>query len=151
MADAGERGTPVAIVGVDGSDGSYRAVEFAAHRASQLGMGLVLAAVVPWSGFEYQTAEENERRSARKREELEYANETVLAPAVERCEKAGVPCETVATHGHPAETLADLAEERGAVQVLVGRTGDSRIKTVLFGSIPGTLVQMSPVPVTIVP
>ena len=37
------------------------------------------------------------------------------------------------------------------MQVLVGRTGDSRIKTILFGSIPASLVQMSPVPVTIVP
>ena len=35
--------------------------------------------------------------------------------------------------------------------IVVGRTGDSRVKRALFGSIPGHLVHESTIPVTVVP
>jgi nucleotide-binding universal stress UspA family protein len=34
---------------------------------------------------------------------------------------------------------------------VVGRRGQSTIATLLFGSVAGTLVQIAPVPVTVVP
>ena len=54
-------------------------------------------------------------------------------------------------HGHAAEVLAGLAQELGASQVFVGRRGQSSITSLLFGSVAGTLVQIAPVPVTVVP
>jgi nucleotide-binding universal stress UspA family protein len=47
--------------------------------------------------------------------------------------------------------LCGLAVETGAVQIFIGRRGLSRLEVLLFGSVAGTLVQMSPVPVTVVP
>ena len=55
------------------------------------------------------------------------------------------------THGNPAETLVDLAEERDVMHMIIGRTGDSMIKQAVFGSIANRLAQSSPVPVTVVP
>ncbi|MGI9386726.1 MAG: universal stress protein, partial [Methyloligellaceae bacterium] len=63
----------------------------------------------------------------------------------------GVGVDAVVHHGHPAETLVDLAKEHDAAQIFIGRKGHSRIATLLFGSVAGSLVQTSPVPVTVVP
>ena len=63
----------------------------------------------------------------------------------------GIACETVVQHGPPAETLIKLAEKYGVQQIVIGRRGQSGIKTLLFGSVAGNLVQTSPVPVVVVP
>jgi nucleotide-binding universal stress UspA family protein len=34
---------------------------------------------------------------------------------------------------------------------VLGRTGDSRVRRALFGSLPAHMVQVAPVPVTVVP
>jgi nucleotide-binding universal stress UspA family protein len=47
--------------------------------------------------------------------------------------------------------ILDLARERDAAYIVVGRTGDSRMRQAVFGSTPGHLVQLAPVPVTVVP
>ena len=55
-------------------------------------------------------------------------------------------------HGDPVDTLVELfAGEFSATAIVVGRTGDSRVKRALFGSIPGHLVHESTIPVTVVP
>lgn len=54
-------------------------------------------------------------------------------------------------HGDPVDTLVELASEFSATAIVVGRTGDSRVKRALFGSIPGHLVHESTIPVTVVP
>jgi nucleotide-binding universal stress UspA family protein len=50
-----------------------------------------------------------------------------------------------------AEVLCELAQERGVAQIFSGRLGRGRFKSLLFGSVAGSLVQVSPVPVTVVP
>ena len=59
--------------------------------------------------------------------------------------------EGVVRHGHPAETLSDLAREHGADHLVVGRVGQSKVRSLLFGSTPSSLIQLSPVPVLVVP
>jgi nucleotide-binding universal stress UspA family protein len=54
-------------------------------------------------------------------------------------------------HGHPAQVLVDVAREVGAEQLYIGRRGVSTLSALLFGSVAGSLVQISPVPVTVVP
>jgi len=54
-------------------------------------------------------------------------------------------------YGHVAEVLCTLAEEFKATEIFVGRTGDTGLQARLFGSVPGTLAQVAPVPCTIVP
>lgn len=136
------------VVGVDGSEAGERAARFAARIVR--GGDLVVACVVPWSPFAVQTAEENERRHATRQRELEDARR-IVDPIVERCTSDGVKSEGVVRHGHPAETLSDLARERGADHLVVGRVGQSKVRSLLFGSTPGNLIQIAMVPVTVVP
>jgi len=140
------------VVGLDGSEASERAADTAADAAQRHGLRLVLACVVPWSPYEFQTAEENERRSVDRAREIASAHERVLDPVAARLSgRAGLEVEGVVRHGHPAETLVALAREHDAAWVTVGRVGQSRVRTLLFGSTPSSLIQLSPVPVLVVP
>ena len=141
---------PVVLVGVDNSDASKRAVLFARDRAKAIGASLVLAHVIPWSPYSFTTPEENEARPARREAELVAAKEQVLIPASELVGDE-VATITVAKHGDRAELLNALAREYDAVHILVGRTGESRVKSAIFGSVPSHLIQMADVPVTVVP
>jgi nucleotide-binding universal stress UspA family protein len=138
------------LVGVDNSDASKRAVEFARDRAKALGVTLVLAHVIPWSPYSFTTPEENEMRHARREQELAAAEEQVLVPA-QKIAGDVVECITVAKHGDRAELLNSLAREHDSFHILVGRTGESRMKTRLFGSVPSQLIMIADVPVTVVP
>jgi nucleotide-binding universal stress UspA family protein len=142
------RGT--VLVGVDGSDASRRAVEFARDRAEALGVGLVLVHVIPWSPYSFNTPEENEMRHTRRQAELVYAKEQVLEPAMALVGDVA-PCVTVARHGDRAETLSAIAREHDAAHILVGRTGEGRLRARVFGTVPGQLIQIADVPVTVVP
>jgi nucleotide-binding universal stress UspA family protein len=146
-----ERNMPaVVLVGVDGSDASKRAVVLARDRAENMEAGVVIAHVIPWSPYSFTTPEENEARPVRRKAELAAAYDQVLEPAAALVGD-DVSCTTVARHGHPAEVLCSLAREHDATRIVVGRTGESRVKSALFGSVPAQLIQMADVPVTVVP
>lgn len=136
------------VVGVDGSEAGERAARFASRIVR--GGTLVVACVVPWSQFAVQTAEDNEQRRASKQRETEDAHR-IVDPLVEGFAAEGVTVEGVVRHGHPAETLSDLAREHAADHLVVGRVGQSKVRSLLFGSTPGNLIQIALVPVTVVP
>lgn len=142
--------TDTMLVGVDGSESSRRAADFAALRAKASGARLVVAYVIEWSPYTFNTPEENEQRHKRREEEIARA-QAHLAPLLKELKAAGVEVEGVVRHGHAADTLSALAREHGAAQIFIGRRGVSSIAAMLFGSVAGSLVQISPVPVTVVP
>lgn len=140
------------LVGVDGSPSSARAAEFAAARATAAeGGSIVVAHVIDWSPFTPTTAEDNARRHITRQEEIDRAMRDIVAPIVERLQTEGCDVSTEVRHGHPAQTLVDLAAEHDAAHMVIGRTGESRLKARIFGSLPMSLVQISPIPVTVVP
>jgi nucleotide-binding universal stress UspA family protein len=141
--------TITVLVGVDGSEPSDRALIFARDRAEALHGSIVLAHVIPWSPYSFTTAEDNAERHARRAAEIAAANEQILAPASELA--GDVPHTCVVTHGNRAEVLVQLARQHGADHILVGRTGEGRLRTALFGSVPSHLIQIADVPVTVVP
>ncbi len=143
---------PVVLVGIDASAASRRAVDLAAALVGGREGGLVLAHVVDWSPYRLTTAEENERRSADREREVTAARTDLLEPVRAGLAETGVAVvDCVVRHGHVAETLIALAREHSAEQVVVGRTGEGRLRTLIFGSTPAHLVQVCPVPVTVVP
>ena len=143
--------TDTLLVGVDGSDGGARAAEFAARCAKGTDARLIVAYVIEWSPFTFNTPEENEVRHKRREEEISRAESDVLTPLVTSLTKAGGKAEGVVRHGNPAAVLSALAGEYKAGQIFIGRRGHSKLQALLFGSVAGSLVQISPVPVTVIP
>ena len=143
--------TDTFLLAVDGSEPAGRAAEFAKLRAKAGGARLVVAYVIEWSPYTFNTPEENEERHKRREEEIARAKSQVLDPLVAALEAEGLEVEGVVRHGNVAEVLGGLAGEKGACQIFIGRKGLSKVKAMLFGSVAGTLVQVSPVPVTVVP
>jgi len=139
------------LVGIDGSDCGRRAADFAAAHAKAENARLVVAYVIEWSPYTFNTPEENEMRHKRREEETARAKAKVLDPLVDALKSSGVRVEGLVRHGHPAQVIVDVAREVGAEQIYIGRRGVSMLSALLFGSVAGSLVQMSPVPVTVVP
>lgn len=138
------------VVGYDGSKGADRAVAFAVARAKAGGAELRIAHILEWSAYSFLTPEELEARHKRRQEELERV-EKDIDPVVESVRTQGVEASAVVRYGHVAEYLCKIAEEVGAAQIFIGRTGHSKLEARLFGSVPGALMQSAPVPVTVVP
>lgn len=139
------------IVGVDRSESSTRAVQLAVRLAVLLDLRLIIAHVIAWSPYSFQTPTENESRHRQRESEITAANEQIVVPMVALAAGLEGSVETVIRHGNPSETLLDLADEVGAAHVVVGRTGDSGLKVSLFGTVASRLAQHATVPVTVVP
>ena len=141
----------VLLVGIDCSDCAGRALEYAADWAASVQCELIVAHVIQWSPFSFTTPQENEERHRRREAELDRAHKEVVDPVVDSLLERGLDVKGVIRHGHPAETLCDVAEELGASHIIIGKTGSSRIRAQLFGSVANSLVQISKQPVTVVP
>lgn len=139
------------IVGIDGSEAGEKALAFAKDRAKASGQGLTVVYVIEWSPFTFQTPEENEARHQRREEELTIAHKRVLDPAVSAASSEGFGVEGIVRHGDAAEILEAIAIEKGAAQIVVGRSAGRRLRDHFFGSISSRLAALSTVPVTIVP
>lgn len=139
------------LIGIDGSNEGQRAADFAAARALQCGARLVLAYVIEWSPYSFHSAEELATRHQRRETEIERAKTEVLEPIRDRLMASGLHVSAEVRHGHPAKTMVELAHETGARQIFIGRKGSTGLGSMLFGSVAGTLVQIAPVPVTVVP
>ncbi|MCC9623869.1 universal stress protein [Thalassospira sp. MA62] len=138
------------LVGFDGTDAAQRAVEFAAKRAAAEGGAVHLVFVLEWSPYSFLSTQELEERHQRRTEELSRA-ETTLKPALEALSKQKIPVTSEVRYGHSGELICEIAKKINASQIILGRKGGSALGARLLGSLPLTLVQASPVPVTVVP
>ena len=139
------------LIGIDGSKAGEHAVNFAVSQAKSGNASLVLAYVVEWSPYTFNTPEENERRHLRRKEEIKTARERVLGPVLKSLESQGIKALGVVRHGQVADVLLLIAKEHGVGHIVVGRIGHSGIKSLLFGSVATKLAQLAHIPVTIVP
>jgi len=141
----------VLMVGVDGSKCGNRAVEYAADRARKSGAKIYIAYIIEWSQFTFSTAMENAERHQRREEEIQRAHSEIVDPIVERLSAEGLDVEGLVRHGHVADTLNALAKSKGAVNIILGRQGTSKLKAHVFGSVGSRLVQSAECAVTVVP
>ncbi len=139
------------MVGIDGSEDSRRAVEFAVAQARPVNARLVVAFVIEWSPYTFNTPEENEIRHKRREEELQTAHERVLDPMLKSLESAGVETAGIVRHGGVADMLLRIGKEQNAKRIVVGRSGRQTVSSMIFGSVAAKLIQLADVPVTIVP
>ncbi|MDR6263093.1 MULTISPECIES: universal stress protein [Rhodobacterales] len=139
------------LIGLDGAGSGTRALSHAKRLATLIGdCELVVAYVIEWSPFSFQTAEENAKRHQRREEELQLATSRIVDPAVKQLIDEGYVATGAVRHGDVAETLNALAEEKGAEQIVVCRASEGGFAKRLFGSSTGNLVMNASMPVTVV-
>jgi nucleotide-binding universal stress UspA family protein len=139
------------IVACDGSSASGRAIKVAVEQAKLNGASLLLVHVLEWSPYSFLTPEELEERHKRRNEELKRAQLALVDPLVASLSSEGIEASAIIRYGHVSETLAELAEKEGVAQIFIGRTGQSTLRKLIFGSVAASLAQIAPVPCTIVP
>lgn len=143
------------LVGVDRSQSSRRAVQFALERALVNSWHITIVHVINWSPYRLSTKEDNERRPLRRKQEIERARAEIIQPLLDwvAADKrfTNIDISTHIKHGRPSEVLADLAKDEGHDLIVVSRTGESNLRTAIFGSTASRLVQHAPVAVVVVP
>jgi len=139
------------IVGIDGSEGGQRALDYAITAAGHAGEKLLIVSVIPHSPHAFMSLRDMETNEGWRKQQTEHAENDVLAPARARAEAAKVTTETHVAFGNPAEVMSKMAGDTGASRVVVGRRGQSQLKAMVFGSVSGSLAQICPVPVVVVP
>lgn len=140
------------VVGTDGSDSSYLAVDKAAKIAADTGATLVVACA-----FHPARADDVNRAVDQLGDDVAYqvvgstpAEDTVRT-AAERARKQGAAkIDTVVVDGEPVPTLIKVVEERGADLLVVGNRGLNTLAGRILGSVPSEAARKSKVDVLIV-
>ncbi len=139
------------VIGLDGTDTGERVIAFAKDMAQRIGScELLVAYVIEWSPYTFQTPEENAERHKRRDEEIELATTRIVTPAVDGLKAAGFEAHGIVRHGDVAETLNTITVENGGSQIVVGRASEHGFKKRLFGSSTQNLVMHADVPVTVI-
>lgn len=135
------------LMGVDFTDGSDAAVQWAADLAQDIRVPLVLCHVVAPvtvpAQFRSYVVEVDEEQARHAQLQLE---------TLSRQFKGRVACETVVPIGRPADMLASIAEERKVGLIVVGLIGHKRpLDAPRPGSIAYRVLCLAHVPVLVVP
>jgi nucleotide-binding universal stress UspA family protein len=140
------------VVGTDGSDSSYLAVDKAARIAADSGATLVIACA-------YHPARPDEVSRAADELGSDVAYQVVgsspaedsVRTAAERAKKQGATkIDTVVVDGEPVPTLTKVVTERDADLLVVGNRGLNTLAGRILGSVPSEAARKSKVDVLIV-
>ena len=137
-------GYQTVVVGTDGSETSFRAVERAAKLAADSGATLLITCAYiseppdPHADDAYQVT-----GSAPADDSVSRARDRAVSAG------AG-DIETEAVQGKPADVLIKLAEDRGADLLVVGNRGLNTLAGRLVGSVPLDVIRNAPVDVLVV-
>ena len=82
---------------------------------------------------------------------LEEVGQRLTSEAVARATARGARASVALVRDRPARALVQVAEERGARLIAVGTYGESPLRGAILGSTPHKLLQISPLPVLVVP
>lgn len=77
--------------------------------------------------------------------------EELFAAAGELAAEYGTDLDTALVEGRPADAIVTYADDNAIDHIVMGSRGRSGVSRVLLGSVAGTVVQDSSVPVTVVP
>ncbi|HTE63352.1 MAG TPA: universal stress protein [Solirubrobacteraceae bacterium] len=139
------------VVGTDGSDSSYLAVDRAARLAADADATLVIAcAYHPASQADVERAQDQLGDAAYQVVGSTPAEHSVRE-AADRARRAGATkIDTVVVDGEPVTTLAKVVAERSADLLVVGNRGLNTLAGRILGSVPAEAARKSKVDVLIV-
>ncbi|MGH8913020.1 MAG: universal stress protein [Acidimicrobiia bacterium] len=138
------------IAGIDGSESSTKAAEIATEMARSWQAKLLIVTVVRppegWWGIGGAPPSPEALSTA-----LVEGQEQILRDTEQRLPLDGVDYETMQELGDPTGKIIDIAEDRGADLIVIGRRGAGLAERVMLGSVADRLCHHSPVPVMVVP
>jgi nucleotide-binding universal stress UspA family protein len=144
------------VIGYDGSHDAQRAIDLAggalrADAALVINVwSIPMTATQPGAPFGAPTPP-----IEAELQRFEQAARRLAEEGAARARQAGVSAETRVARGTTsaeiATVLCDVAEDRGATLVVVGRRGQSRLKEVVLGSVSDAAVHDGRCPVLVVP
>jgi nucleotide-binding universal stress UspA family protein len=141
------------LVAIDGSEGSDRAIDYAARRAKADGAELLLANVVGGYGLpETIFAALTHDQSLWLKELLESESARTLTMGRDHALKAGAGTVLLESRtGEVSRTIIEIAKEKRAEAIVVGKSGMGHVAGALLGSVAQKLVALCTVPLTVVP
>ena len=139
------------VVGTDGSETAREAVQQGTELAKSVGARIdLVSAYEPVSdqrlAEERRGVPEDLQWTVNPREDVD----ATLNAAAQEIQGAGVPVETFARQGDPADAILDVAEERGSDLIIVGNKGMTGAKRFLLGSVPNKVSHHAPCSVLII-
>lgn len=132
------------VVGVDGSEQSVRALQWAAREAER--RGAVLEVVAAWNSQYRDLWVPSDPPGGDHLAPLHHEVDRLVAAVVG--DPPSVKTEAVVVDGHPARVLVERAE--GADLLVVGNRGRGGVSGALLGSVSLHCVAHSPCPVVVV-
>lgn len=127
----------VVVVGTDGSDTSFRAVEEAASIAAESAAKLVVASAFLDSNDDGAGPDPDQARNVEYRTQGNAPVYEMLRKAADKARDAGASdVEERAVEGAPVDALLQLAEDVNADLIVVGNVGTNSIVGKVLGSVP---------------
>jgi len=141
------------LVATDGSEGSNRAVDFAAHLAKTNDASLLIINVMGGYGLPVELMRQFTNADGAWLEEmLTSMSAETLKAARERAHQLGAPSILLESRGgNIAQAIVDFAGEKGADAIVVGKQGAGHVSDVLLGSVAQRLVNLAQCVVMVVP
>ncbi len=139
------------LVALDGSDCSFRALDFACHIAKQYpGCTLVLVHVIDQRALETARMVHLQPMVEEIVRTLHAAGESLLAEAEAVPKRHQVSATTHLEQGIIAQRLLACAKEQGCDLIVIGSHGRTGLQRVLLGSVAHAVAQLAPEMVLIV-
>jgi nucleotide-binding universal stress UspA family protein len=138
------------LVGLDGSDYSLKALEFAIDLAKKYQSQLVLVHVVMRQIYAINPPEAGVLAGTAIVRELEADGKAILAKGEETAKSQGVLVETRLRQGVPAEELLRAAVDEKVDLIVLGSRGLSQVKAFFLGSVSDKVSHHAKCPTLIV-
>jgi len=138
------------LVGLDGSEFSLKALQFAIDLAKKYQSHLVLVHVVMRQIYAINPPEAGVLAGTAIVRELEEDGRAILSKGEETVRTQGVPAETRLKQGVPAEELLRTASDEKVDLIVLGSRGLSQVKAFFLGSVSDKVSHHAKCPTLIV-
>jgi nucleotide-binding universal stress UspA family protein len=141
------------LVATDGSDGADRAIDYAARWAKHVSAELLIVNIIGGYGLPNKLMRTfTQAQHAWLDEMLQSLSAEMLTKARDRAQGAGVAVILLDSRsGDVAQSIINIAKEKTADVIVVGKRGAGHVAGVLIGSVSQKLVSLAPLPVVVVP